>query len=311
MFGRPELSIIIPVYNEEGSLEQLYLRLAAVLKSQNLSYEIILVDDGSKDNSLAKMAELNKKDSKIKVISFSKNFGHMIALSAGLDHASGKAAITMDADLQHPPELIPELVAKWKNGAEVVNTLRIETKGTDFFKKITAGLFYWLINKIAKINLPSNAADYRLLDAKVVETLKNIKERSRFLRGLISWVGYKQEFIPYQADQRFSGKTKYSFSRMLAFAIDGITSFSAFPLRLSTYLGMIIAFFSFLYILYAVYVRLFTDQAISGWASVLVAVLFIGGVQLIFLGIIGEYLSRVFEETKKRPLYIISKKIGL
>lgn len=310
MFGKPKLSIVIPVYNEASNLQELYGRLAAVLKSQNLSYEIILVDDGSKDSSLAKMSELAKKDSKVKVISFSKNFGHMIALSAGLDHAAGEAVITMDADLQHPPELIPELVAKWQNGAQVVNTLRTDAKGAGVVKKITAGIFYWLINKIAKIELPANAADYRLLDAQVVETLKNIRERSRFLRGLISWVGYKQEFIPYQADKRFSGQTKYSLSRMFSFAIDGIISFSAFPLRLATYLGLTIAFFSFLYILYAVYVRLFTNQAIEGWASVLVAVLFIGGVQLIFLGIIGEYLSRVFEETKKRPLYIINKKIG-
>jgi glycosyltransferase involved in cell wall biosynthesis len=310
MFGRPKISVAIPVYNEEGNLQELYARLSSVLKTEKLSYEIILIDDGSTDCSWQIMTELNQKDHQVKILSFSRNFGQMIALSAGLDHASGEAVITMDADLQHPPELIPELLKKWRAGAEVVNTVRKETKGARFSKNLSARFFYWLISRIARIDLPSNAADYRLLDGKVVETLKGMKERARFLRGLISWVGYQQEFIPYQADPRFSGRTKYSFSRMLAFAMDGIASFSSFPLRLSAYLGLLTAFFSFLYILYAIYIRLFTDQAIAGWASVLVAVLFIGGIQLIFLGIIGEYLCRVFEEVKERPLYILNKKIG-
>jgi dolichol-phosphate mannosyltransferase len=311
MHGKPELSIVIPVCNEAASLPELYKRLTQVLRAQQASYEIILVDDGSSDDSLKVISSLAEKDQAIKALSFSRNFGHMVALTAGLDHAAGKAVITMDADLQHPPELIPELVAKWKEGAEIVNTLRQDTKGAGIFKKMTAGFFYWLINKIAKIELPSSAADYRLLDAKVVATLKNIKERSRFLRGLISWVGYKQEFIPYTAEARFAGKTKYSVSRMFSFAIDGITSFSTFPLRLASYLGLVVAFFSFIYILYALYIRFFTARAIEGWTSVLVAVLFIGGIQLIFLGIIGEYLGRVFEEAKQRPNYIIRDKIGL
>ncbi len=307
---REKISIVIPVCNEEGNLENLYDRLSTVLKSLHLSYEIILVNDGSTDRSLEVMSALHQKDRQVKILSFSRNFGHMIALSAGLDHASGDAVITLDADLQHPPELIPELLKRRHEGAEVVNTVRKETRGAGIFKNLTARFFYFLINKIAKINLPSNAADYRLLDRKVVEALKNVRERSRFLRGLISWVGYKQEFVSYEADPRYSGKSKYSFSQMLSFAIDGITSFSSFPLRLSTYLGLATAFFSFLYILYAIYIRIFTQQAIAGWASVLVAVLFIGGIQLIFLGIIGEYLSRVYEESKARPLYIVDKKIG-
>jgi len=310
MLGKLKLSIIVPVYNEEGNLAELHTRLTSVLKSLNHSYEIIFVDDGSTDKSFEHIADLAKHDGKTKALSFSRNFGHMVALSAGLDAAAGEAAITLDADLQHPPELIPQLVSKWENGAEIVNTIRSETKGAGFFKRITAGFFYWLISKIGRINLKANTADYRLLDQKVVATLKNVKERHRFLRGLIAWVGFKQEFLPYQADQRLSGKSKYSFHRMFSFAIDGITSFSAFPLRLATYLGLVIAFFSFLYILYALYIRFFTTQAIEGWTSVLVAVLFIGGVQLIFLGVIGEYLSRVFDEVKQRPLYIINRKIG-
>ncbi|MBN2057489.1 MAG: glycosyltransferase family 2 protein [Candidatus Saganbacteria bacterium] len=310
MSEKPELSVIIPVFNEAGSLAELYNRLLPVIKAQAASYEIIFVDDGSSDGSLSAIEELAKQDHAVKAVSFSRNFGHMIALSAGLDKASGRAVITMDADLQHPPELIPELMAKWKAGAQVVNTRRGKGKGVGFFKRITAGIFYWLINRIAKVNLPANAADYRLLDEKVVATLKQVRERSRFLRGLIRWVGFKQEFVDYQPDKRFAGRTKYSVSRMIAFAIDGITSFSTFPLRLATYIGSCIAFLGALYIIYALYVRFFTDQAIEGWASVLIAVLFIGGVQLVFLGILGEYLGRVFEEVKARPLYIINKQIG-
>lgn len=306
MCERNRISVIIPVYNEAPNIAELYARTRAVLPH----CEIIMVDDGSSDRSLLEITELTKKDHQVKLIGFSRNFGHMIALSAGLDHASGEAVIMMDADLQHPPELIPELIKRWEAGADIVNTIRKDAKEAGFLKRTTAALFYGLINKIAKINLPANSADFRLLDRGVVETLRGIKERSRFLRGLISWVGYKQEFISYQAKERFAGRTKYSFSKMFSFALDGITSFSAFPLRLATYLGLLMSFFSFLYVLYAVYVKLFTNQAIAGWTSVLVAVLLIGSVQLVFLGVIGEYLSRVFDETKERPLYIISKKIG-
>lgn len=309
-FDKRLISIVAPVYNEEEVIKHFYERLVSVFATLNYNYEIIFVDDGSTDNTiniLQKIAEGNKN---VKVIIFSRNFGHMIALSAGLDCASGDAVITMDSDLQHPPELIPSLLKKWEEGAEVVNTIRKESRDMGVFKKISAKFFYWLMNRITKIDFQSNSADFRLLDRTVVEAIKVMKEHFRFLRGLISWVGYKQEFIPYQADLRFSGKSKYSLGRMLSFAIDGITSFSSFPLKAATYFGLIIAFFSFLYILYATYLKL-SNQSVPGWASVLVAVLFMGGVQLIFLGIIGEYLARVYEETKGRPLYIIKKKIGL
>ena len=308
MSEKPRLSVVIPVFNEAENLLPLYARLTKVLKN---SYEIIFIDDGSTDNSLLAITALHQRDNKVKAVGFSRNFGHMAALSAGLDMAKGDAVITLDADLQHPPELIPELVKQWETGAEVVNTIRKESKGAGPFKGLTAGLFYWLINRIARINLPAGSADYRLLDRKVVDTLKNVRERSRFLRGLISWIGFKQTFVEYTAEARTAGKSKYSFGKMFAFALDGITSFSAAPLRLATYLGLVVAGLSFLYILYAVYIRLFTSRAIEGWTSVLVTVLFIGGIQLIFLGVIGEYLSRVFEEAKQRPLYIISRQIGL
>jgi len=303
------ISVVVPVYNEELVIAQFYERLSSVLSNQNYRYEVIFVDDGCTDQTLKKMKEISQSNNNSKIITFSRNFGHMVAISAGLDYAIGQAVITMDADLQHPPELIPQLLKKWEDGADVVNTLRKEAKNTSVFKKITAIFFYWIINKIGKVKLRSNTADFRLLDRKVVSSLKNMKEHSRFLRGLISWLGYKQEFVKYQADSRFAGKTKYSFFRMSSFAIEGITSFSALPLRLATCFGIIIAFFSFVYIIYAIYMK-FVGQAITGWASVFVAVLFIGGIQLIFLGIIGEYLSRVYEETKGRPLYIVKEKIG-
>lgn len=305
-----KISFVVPVYNEEANLLPLFERLKQVIDQQKLAYEIILVDDGSSDNSLLEMQKLHDQDHNVKVVSFSRNFGHMIALSAGLDYAGGDAVVTMDADLQHPPEIIPQLLAQWQGGAEIVNTVRQEAQDAGFVKKITARFFYWLINKIAKIDLKANTADYRLLDKKVVATLRTLKERARFIRGLISWVGFKQAFVEYQAEERFAGQTKYSFSKMFGFALDGITSFSAVPLRLATYLGLLMAFFSFIYIIYAFYIRFFTSQAIAGWTSVLVAVLLIGSIQLVFLGIIGEYLSRVFDETKKRPLYIVTKKIG-
>jgi polyisoprenyl-phosphate glycosyltransferase len=299
-----KISVVVPVYNEEGNLPALYDRLTAALKPLQLAYEIIMVDDGSNDRSAAVIADLHARDHNVKLLSFSRNFGHMIALTAGLDAAAGEAVITLDADLQHPPSLIPELVRRWQAGAAVVNTVRRETAGAGPLKKYTAGLFYRLLN------LPPNTADYRLLDRRVVDVLKNVRERSRFLRGLISWVGFKQEFVEYEADRRFAGQTKYSLGKMIAFALDGITSFSAFPLRLATYLGLASALLSFVYIVYAVYVHFFTRTTIEGWTSVLVTVLFIGGVQLIFLGVIGEYLGRVFEETKQRPLYVISRRVG-
>jgi glycosyltransferase involved in cell wall biosynthesis len=311
MSGNVDLSVVAPVFNEEGNLEELHRRLTAILDGEGLAYEIVLVDDGSTDASLARMEALAERDPRVKIISFSRNFGHMQALCAGLDHARGKAVITLDADLQHPPELISTLVAKWREGAEIVGTIREETADGGFLKEVTSRFFYWLMRRIARINLPRSAADYRLLDRRVVDTLTGMRERSRFLRGLIGWVGYRQTFIPYRADPRFSGRTKYSLSRMVAFAIDGITSFSALPLRLATYVGLFIALLGVVDAVYVLWVKLFTDRTIAGWAYVMLAVLFIGGVQLVFLGVLGEYLSRVYDETKQRPLYVVRKKIGL
>lgn len=311
MQEKNSLSLVVPVCNEEDNLSLLYEKLLQVLSPLPLSWELILVDDGSRDGSLSVMRRLREKDQRVKIISLSRNFGHMMALTAGLDFAAGDAVITLDADLQHPPELIPELVRRWQAGSEIVNTVREETTGAGWFKSWSARFFYRLINRVARLDLPAGSADYRLLDRRAVNYLKQFRERSRFLRGLIGWVGFHQEFLPYRAAARQAGKTKYSFGKMFSFALDGITSFSAAPLRLAAYLGLLVASLSFLYLAYALYAHFLTDQTIEGWTSLLVVVLFLGGLQLIFLGVIGEYLGRVFEEVKQRPLYIVREKIGL
>ncbi len=261
------ISIISPIYNEAENLDELYERVVAALKDTKEDFEFILVDNGSSDRSLEIIRRLREKDRRIKYVSLSRNFGHQGAVLAGLAHSRGDAVITLDGDLQHPPELIPELLKKWESGAEVVNTIRKESVGIGIFKKLSAKFFYWLMNRITSIDFQENSADFRLLDKNVVENIREMKEHVRFLRGLISWIGYKQEFVLYQADPRLRGKSKYSFFRMVSFAIDGITSFSSFPLRAATYFGFIIAFFSFIYIVYAVYLRLL-NQTIPGWASV-------------------------------------------
>ena len=306
-----DISIVVPAYNEEGNVAELHRRLTDVLAGMGVPYEIIIVDDGSTDATLDRVSELAANDPRVKAVSFSRNFGHMKALCAGLDHASGDAVITMDADLQHPPGMIPQLVEKWREGFEIVGTIREESADTGTLKKTTSRWFYGLMKRIGGIDLPRGAADYRLLDRSVVDTLKSMQERSRFLRGMIGWVGYRKIFLNYRADPRFSGNTKYSWSRMVRFAMDGITSFSALPLKISAYLGLVAALLGFCYAVYALYTKAFTDRAIPGWTSVLMAVLLIGGVQLVFIGVLGEYLSRVYEETKQRPLYIVRKKIGL
>ena len=304
------LSIIIPVFNEEESLSELYRRLTKVMEDFGDTYEIIFVNDGCQDNSLQVMLKLQEQDKCVKVIDFSRNFGHQIAITAGMDYASGSAVICLDADLQHPPELIPELVAEWREGNDIVYTIRQETEGETFFKKLTSKFFYMLINKIANVKISSNAADFRLLDRKVVEDFRSIRERGRFVRGLVNWVGYKQIGVTYKAEPRFAGQSKYSFGKMLRFAFDAITAFSSFPLQLSVYLGFVVSFLSFLYVMYIFCETLYFKHTVPGWSSIMVIVLFLGGVQLITIGIIGEYISRIYEEVKERPLYLVRRFIG-
>lgn len=304
----PELSIIIPCYNEEGNVHVLYEQLSIILKSCDVStYEILFVNDGSSDDSLLKIKELTKKDEAVKFIHFSRNFGHQNALRAGLDFAKGDAVISLDADLQHPPELIPTLISHWRTGNKVVYTKRMDTRELSFFKRLSSRMFYQLINYLSETKLEEGTADFRLLDRSVVETLKNFKEDNLFYRGIIPALGFKQIGVDYTPNERFSGQTKYTFSKMVRFALTGITSSSAKPLYFSIYLGAFLALCSFFYALYAIYVSIFTTEAVAGWTSTIASILFIGGIQLMMIGIVGIYLGKLFSESKKRPNYIIEE----
>ena len=308
---RKLLSIVIPVFNEEENLPVLYDQLRSVLTKLPYEMELIFIDDGSTDKTLTIIGTLASKDRRVKALSFSRNFGHQAALVAGLEHASGDAVITMDGDLQHPPALIPDLLRAWEKGAEVVQTIRAETAGEPFFKHATSRAYYRIINAFSDTKVPPFSADFRLLDRRVVATLNRIPERDRFLRGLISWVGFRTILIPYRADARFAGTSKYTIRRMLGLAVDGILSFSAAPLHAVTAMGLIVSFLSFCYGIYSLYAYFFTSQTVPGWTSLLVTVLFLGGVQLVSIGVLGEYLIRVYNETKGRPVYILRESIGL
>jgi glycosyltransferase involved in cell wall biosynthesis len=304
------ISIVVPVFNEEAGLSELYRRISAVMKQVSLSFELIFVDDGSTDRSLDIMLEFSEKDKNVKIIQLSRNFGHQLAIIAGIDHAHGEAVITMDSDLQHPPELIGKLIEKWQEGYDVVYTSRDQTQDASLFKKFTSRFFYMLVNHLAEVKISPGTADFRLLDQSVVESLRAFGERSIFLRGIINWLGYRQAAIRYRAAARYGGESKYSFLRMLQFATHGITSFSSIPLYISAFLGIIISFCSFLYGGIIIYVRLFTDRLVEGWTSVMVALLFLGGIHLITLGIQGIYLGQVYKEVKGRPRYIIRRVYG-
>lgn len=302
-----KVSIIIPAYNEAENIKVVTERLEQVLKSYH-DYEIIFVDDGSQDNTLKLIKELRQQDEKIYYLSLSRNFGHQNALKAGLDYARGDCVISMDADLQHPPELIPEMIAKWLQGYEIVHTVREKDPEESWFKNATAAVFYKLMNLISDIRIEPGTADFRLLDRKVVDVLKGFNESFLFFRGLVPWLGFNRYGLKYRAPKRFAGKSKYSFKKMISLALMGVTSFSIKPLRISTFLGLLFSISSFIYALYAIFASIFSDKVVSGWTSMIVSILFLGGVQLLVVGIIGEYLGKLFIESKKRPLYIIKEK---
>jgi polyisoprenyl-phosphate glycosyltransferase len=306
------ISVILPVFNEEDNIAAVAFEVSGQLERLAMPFELIFVDDGSTDGSLRVLTELSHRDAHIKAVRLSRNFGHQVAISAGLEYARGAAVIVMDADLQHPPELIPELIGHWKDGYDVVYTIRVGQAHANFFKRVTAALFYRLLNRICDINvsIDANTPDFRLLDRRVVDVLRRFPERARFVRGLVRWVGFRQKAVHFTARRRTRGSTKYPLSRMLRFSMDGVTAFSTMPLRFASYLGVLAALSAIPYAMWAVYKRLFTDDAVHGWASVVVAVLVLGGVQLICLGIIGEYLGRVYEESKGRPLYITDIVVG-
>jgi dolichol-phosphate mannosyltransferase len=298
------LSIIAPIYNEIENLPELHRRAAAVMKSLRVDWELLLVDDGSTDGSTEAIRTLARSDSHVRPIIFARNFGHQIAVTAGLDYCRGQAAVIIDADLQDPPELIPELVAEWREGYEVVYAVRAERGGETWFKRITASAFYRIIYRITDVKIPLDVGDFRLLDRQVIDVLKSMRERHRFLRGMGAWVGFRQTGVEYKRAARTAGVTKYPFRKMLRLALNAVTGFSYLPLQLATYLGFISAGLSVVAIPVVIITRLIGHQAFFGQASTLIAVLFLGGVQLISLGILGEYIGRLYDEAKGRPLYV-------
>jgi dolichol-phosphate mannosyltransferase len=307
----PFLSVVTPLFNEELVVKHMYERLTRVLEGNHLDYEIIMINDGSRDRTLPIARELCQRDRRIRLVSFSRNFGHQIAITAGMDRAVGQVVVIIDADLQDPPEMIIEMIKKWKQGYHVVYGVRKKREGESFFKLLTAALFYRILRKVTAVDIPVDTGDFRLMDRKVVEQLKNMPERSRFIRGMVSWVGFKQDKVEYVREKRFGGETKFPLTKMLRFAIDGMLSFSQLPLQISSILGLLCAFVSFVFIIYGLLMKyLYPELMVQGWTSIFVAFLFLGGVQLLSIGILGEYLGRMFDEIKRRPLYIVEEEMN-
>ena len=305
-----ELSVVVPLYNEEANINYLMERLLIVFDTLNTTYEIVCVNDGSRDNTLKLLVEYHERNPAIKVVNLSRNFGKEIALTAGIDYATGAAIIPIDADLQDPPELIAQLVAKWREGYDVVYATRRSRSGESWLKRFTANSFYKTITKMSPVPIPPNTGDFRLLDRQVVEAIKQLPERTRFMKGLFAWVGYKQTSILFDREPRFGGKTTWNYWKLWNFALDGITSFSLFPLKIWSYIGLVVSLISLLYASFLIMRTLILGIDVPGYASLMVAVLFFGGIQLITLGIIGEYLGRVYEEVKRRPLYFVRESYG-
>lgn len=307
----PLVSVVIPCFNEEESIHATHLRLTEVLAGiDGHSHEIVYVDDGSRDQTPALLRDIQAGDPHVRVVHLSRNFGHQFAVTAGLAHADGDAVVIMDADLQDPPEIVPQMLALWSQGYEVVYGVRTDREGETAFKLLTARLFYRLIRRLSDTEIPLDTGDFRLLDRRVVEAIVAMPERDRFIRGMVSWVGFRQIGCPYRRAPRFAGTTKYPLARMAKFAVDGVLSFSIKPLRLSTWMGFLSAGLALLGILYALVLRLFTSIWVTGWTALIIAILFLGGVQLISLGIIGEYLGRLYGEAKRRPLFLVRERLG-
>ena len=305
--SKPTFTIIAPIYNELENIPELYPRLRDVMDQTGQDWELILVDDGSTDGSTQVIHKLAENDARVRPVIFARNFGHQIAVTAGIDYSRGDAVIIIDADLQDPPEVILDLIEKWREGFEVVYAVRKEREGESWFKKTTAAVFYRLIHAITNVDIPLDTGDFRLMDKKVVSVMKNMREKHRFLRGMSAWVGFKQTGVEYKRKPRYAGESKYPISKMVQFALNAITSFSYFPLQVATYIGFAAAGLSVLAIPVVAILRLTTGTALFGQATTLIIVLFLGGVQLISLGIIGEYIGRIYDEAKDRPLYIVAE----
>ncbi len=307
---RPVISVVAPVYNEAELLAAFCAEMRRVLEEIGEPWEIILVNDGSRDGSLAIMREQHALDPRIKTVSFSRNFGGQMAITAGLDRASGDAVVVIDADLQDPPEVVKALLARWREGYQVIYAQRASRAGETWFKRFTASIYYRLIRNIASVDIPLDTGEFRLLDRKAADALRSVREQHRYLRGLSSWIGFRTIAVPYQRAARTAGETKYTLSKMLRLAVDGITNFSYLPLRLATYFGFAVAGLSLVGVLVAILFRLVMGHELTGQATTLVSVLFLGGIQLICLGILGEYLGRIYDEVKRRPLYIVDEALG-
>ncbi len=307
---RPTLSVVVPCYNEQEVIEATHARLMAALGEITPSFEIIYVDDGSRDRTAELLHRIQKGDAQVRCVRLSRNFGHQIAVSAGIDYARGQAVVLIDADLQDPPEVIADMVAKWSEGYQVVYGLRTDRPGETRFKLGTARAFYRLINRLSEVPIPMDTGDFRLMDRTVVDALGRMREKHRLLRAMVSWVGFRQTSVPYARAERYAGASKYPLRKMLTLALDGIVSFSAVPLRIVTMVGLAFSALSGLGILYALFMRLWTDNWVPGWTILFIAVLLIGGLQFIFLGVMGEYIGRIYSEAKGRPLFLVMEELG-
>jgi len=301
------LSIVVPAFNEENVLPQFHRRLTSVLDGLEASAEVVYVSDGSTDATVEVIRRLRASDPRVGLIDLSRNFGKEIAMTAGLDHAVGDAVIVIDADLQDPPELIPELVKEWQNGYDVVYAKRAARDGEGLLKKLTAHAFYRLIHRVSRVKMPKDTGDYRLLSRRAVDSLNQLREQHRFMKGLFAWIGYPQKAVPYRRDPRFAGESKFDYWRLWNFALEGITSFTTAPLKIATYFGLAVAAMAFLYALWIVYKTLIYGDPVQGFPTLMVVILFLGGAQLSFIGILGEYLGRMFDEAKRRPLYFVNR----
>jgi len=304
------LSVVVPMYNEEEVIEVTYGRLRSVLDRLGETYEIVFVNDGSRDRTADIVRSLCAEDRRVKLVEFSRNFGHQIAVTAGMDHASGRTVVLIDADLQDPPELIADMVAKWREGYDVVYGRRIERKGESLFKKMTAAAFYRLLRSMTSVNIPVDTGDFRLMDRKVCDALTSMRERSRFIRGMVSWAGFKQTSVDYVRDERFAGETKYPLRKMIRLSLDAMTSFSTKPLKIASVLGFVLSAVGFVYLFVVLYQRLFTDTTQQGWTSMIAISLLFHGITLMLLGVLGEYIGRTYEEAKGRPLYLVAEAVN-
>ncbi|PGE18941.1 glycosyltransferase [Bacillus toyonensis] len=305
------ISVVVPMYFEEEVAQECYNRLKSVMLQNNINYEFVFVNDGSTDRTMDILSEIAANDYRTKIVNFARNFGHQVAVTAGIAVAKGDAIVIIDADLQDPPEVIPELIAKWEEGYEVVYAKRKQRKGETWFKLLTAKYFYKFLNYMSDIDIPKDTGDFRIIDRKVADVFNQMTERNRFIRGMMSWVGFRQTYVEYERDERFAGETKYPLKKMIKFASDGIIAFSTKPLRIVMSLGLLSVLISIIVLLYTITVKIIGDGTQTGWASIMVAITFFSGIQLLGLGIVGQYIARIYDESKNRPIYIVKETINI